>query len=91
MMEDAATAEISRSQLWQWLHHGAKTDTGQPITKEWLTSLADEEMVKIKESVGEKAFNTTPYVEARDIMLDLTFNKNFVEFLTLPAYAALKT
>ncbi len=89
MMEDAATAEISRSQLWQWLHHGAKTDAGQPIDQPWLTQLADEEMVKIKASVGEELFASVPYAKARAIVLDLTFRPDFVEFLTLPAYDAL--
>jgi malate synthase len=89
LMEDAATAEISRSQLWQWLHHGAKTDADQAITKEWLTQLADEELAKIKASVGEEAFANVPYAKARGMVLDLVFNKEFTEFLTLPAYAAL--
>lgn len=89
LMEDAATAEISRSQLWQWLNHGAKTDAGKAITKEWVSSLADEEMVKIKESVGDAGFNAAPYGKAREIVLDLTFNPQFLEFLTLPAYDAL--
>lgn len=89
MMEDAATAEISRSQLWQWLHHGVNTDAGQAIDEPFITRLADEEMVKIKESVGEQAFAAVPYARARQIVLDLTFRKDFVEFLTLPAYDAL--
>jgi malate synthase len=90
MMEDAATAEISRSQLWQWLHHGSKTDAGHPIDKQWITQLADEEMAKIKESVGDQQFAAVPYARARGIVLDLTFNPKFVEFLTLPAYEALE-
>ena len=89
LMEDAATAEISRSQLWQWVHHDAKTDTGHAITASWIEQLAEEEMQKIAESVGAKNFAETPYSKARDIILDLTFNPQFVEFLTLPAYEAL--
>ncbi len=89
MMEDAATAEIARSQLWQWLHHGAKTDAGDDISIAWITALADDEMLKIAAVVGEEHFANVPYAHARDIILSLTFNKAFVEFLTLPAYDAL--
>ncbi len=85
MMEDAATAEISRSQLWQWQHHGEKTDEGVAITKDYITRLAAEEMEKIKATAAEGL----PYAKARDIVLDLTFRNDFVEFLTLPAYEAL--
>ena len=88
LMEDAATAEISRSQLWQWLHHHQKTEAGQPITQDYITKLAAEEMEKIKEQIGAKNF-TAQYAKARDIVLDLTFRKDFQEFLTLPAYEAL--
>ena len=89
MMEDAATAEIARSQLWQWLHHGTKTDAGVAISESWISQLADEEMQKISDSVGEENFAKTPYAKAKEIILALTFNKAFVEFLTLPAYDAL--
>ncbi len=90
LMEDAATAEISRSQLWQWLHHGASTEEGHPILEELLTAWADEELAKIKKDVGDKAFAALPYARARDLVLQITFDKNYVEFLTLPAYEALQ-
>ncbi|OYW14183.1 MAG: malate synthase A [Rhodospirillales bacterium 12-54-5] len=89
MMEDAATAEISRSQLWQWVHHNAKTDSDTPITIAWIKALAAEEMQKISDMVGEENFVNTPYIEACEIILELTSNTEFVEFLTLPAYEAL--
>jgi len=85
MMEDAATAEISRSQLWQWMHHGAKTDAGQAIDEAFIRKIADEEVVKIHASEG----NALPYDRAKDIVLKLVIDKNYVEFLTLPAYEAL--
>ncbi len=89
LMEDAATAEISRSQLWQWLHHHAKTDAGQAIDEAFITRLADEEMGKIKASVGGKEFTTIPYRKSEALILKLTFDSEYAEFLTLPAYAVL--
>ena len=85
MMEDAATAEISRSQLWQWVHHAAKTDAGQAINEAFIRTIADEEVAKIHASEGNKL----PYDRAKDIVLKLVIDKNYVEFLTLPAYEAL--
>ena len=89
LMEDAATAEISRSQLWQWLHHGASTEDGKPIIAEWLSVLAAEELEKIKASVGDATFARVPYTKAKDLVLKLTLDKNYAEFLTLPAYEVL--
>jgi malate synthase len=89
LMEDAATAEISRSQLWQWLHHGAATDDGKPIIEEWLRVLAAEELEKIRISVGDASFARVPYAKAKDLVMALTCDKHYAEFLTLPAYAVL--
>ena len=89
LMEDAATAEISRSQLWQWVHHGASTVEGHPIIEELVASWADQEMDKLREQIGEKAFAAAPYDRAKQLVLKLTFDNNYVEFLTLPAYEAL--
>ena len=85
LMEDAATAEISRSQLWQWMHHGAKTDDGQAINEAFIRKVADEEIAKIHAAEGNKL----PYVRAKELVLKLVIDKNYVEFLTLPAYEAL--
>ncbi|MBN8543895.1 MAG: malate synthase A [Alphaproteobacteria bacterium] len=85
LMEDAATAEISRSQLWQWLHHGAKTDAGQAIDEAFIRKVADEEIVKIKAAEGDKL----QYDRAKELVLKLVIDKAYVEFLTLPAYEAL--
>ncbi|MEJ0010502.1 MAG: malate synthase A [Alphaproteobacteria bacterium] len=89
LMEDAATAEIARSQLWQWLHHGAKTDAGVAIDEALLTRLAQEELEKIKQSAGDKEFARIPYAKAQTLVMDLTLDPEFTEFLTLPAYEAL--
>ena len=88
LMEDAATAEISRSQLWQWVYHGATLDDGRVIDAALIRTLADEEMVKIKASVGA-AFAALPYAKAQELLLKLVLDEAFVEFLTLPAYEAL--
>lgn len=89
LMEDAATAEISRSQLWQWLHHGQSTIEGHPILEELVASWADQELDKLRAELGEAAFAAAPYEQAKALVLKLTFDKHYVEFLTLPAYAAM--
>lgn len=88
LMEDAATAEIARSQLWQWLHHHATIEGGELVNEELLKRYADEEMQKIAESVGD-AFTKLPYGRAKELVLNMTFDANYTEFLTLPAYKAL--
>jgi malate synthase len=89
LMEDAATAEISRSQLWQWRKHGAAITDGPEIEDELLERLFEEEMEKIKALVGEEAFAAGKYDEARDLFWDMTVSDEFQEFLTLPAYERL--
>lgn len=85
LMEDAATAEISRSQLWQWVHHKAATDDSQPITLERIRQLADEEVAKLHIPVADGA----AVAKAAELLLQLVEDRQFVEFLTLPAYEAL--
>jgi malate synthase len=89
LMEDAATAEISRSQLWQWLHHGAQMEEGKPIIEELIASWADQELDTLRTEIGDAAFNSVPYMRAKELILKLTFADEYVEFLTLPAYEAL--
>ena len=60
MMEDAATAEISRSQIWQWIHHGVELDDGRPVTAELVRQILDEETAKIREQVGEETWRSGP-------------------------------
>ena len=57
LMEDAATAEISRAQIWQWLKHGAKTVDGKKFTKEYFNELFEEELRQIKSTIGEENYN----------------------------------
>ncbi|MEM9836652.1 MAG: malate synthase A [Bacteroidota bacterium] len=89
LMEDAATAEISRTQVWQWIQAGATTDTGQPITQAYVETLLPEEIEKIKAYVGEAAFTNGKFPAAIQLFKDLAFGAEYVEFLTLPAYQML--
>ncbi len=86
LMEDAATAEISRSQLWQWRKHGASITDGPVIDDALLGRLFEEEMDNIREEVGNQAFTSGRYDEARDLFWEMTVSDEFQEFLTLPAY-----
>jgi malate synthase len=87
LMEDAATAEISRSQIWQWIHHGAKLDDdGRTITRELVRQLLDEETAKIRDSVGEETWCAGRPSETREIFEQVALAEELLEFLTLPAY-----
>ena len=86
LMEDAATAEISRSQVWQWIRSAkGKLDDGRKVTREMVAAMIPEEMQKIRELLGI-AFGEGRYTEAAEIFAELVNNDSFVEFLTLPAY-----
>jgi malate synthase len=86
LMEDAATAEISRSQVWQWIRSPKGTlDDGRKVTKDMVAAMIPEEVAKIRELLGA-AWSSGRYDEAAGIFRDLVMNDTFVEFLTLPAY-----
>ncbi|MGH3742927.1 MAG: malate synthase A [Micromonosporaceae bacterium] len=86
MMEDAATAEISRSQVWQWLHNGVTLPDGTPITKDFVESLMDAELATIRERVGEDDFAAGRWDEARTTFAEVALADDYADFLTLPAY-----
>ncbi len=86
MMEDAATAEISRSQVWQWVHHGAALDDGRAVTLDLVDQVIAEELDAWKARLGEAAYDAGKWTEAAAMFRDLVAQKTFVEFLTLPAY-----
>ena len=87
LMEDTATAEISRAQLWQWVHSpNGKLDDGRKINLELFRSMMDEELEKIKKLYGDKAFTTGKFEEAKLLLDQLVSAKDFPEFLTLAAY-----
>jgi malate synthase len=87
LMEDAATAEISRSQVWQWVHHAATLSDGQRVTRELVLQLEEQELDKIRQTLGEDAFASGRFDEARGLFEEVALSDQFVEFLTLPAYA----
>ncbi|MBI1206673.1 MAG: malate synthase A [Azospirillum sp.] len=86
LMEDAATAEISRTQLWQWLHHGSTLDDGRLIDQALCRRLLAEELEGWKARVGEQKYQSGRFAEAAELFLDLIERDDFVDFLTLPAY-----
>jgi len=86
LMEDAATAEISRSQVWQWIRSPKGVlDDGRKVTKVMVAEMIPQELQKIRESLGQ-AYGEGKYDDAAAIFADLVNNDTFVEFLTLPAY-----
>ncbi len=86
MMEDAATAEISRTQIWQWVHHGAKLSDGREVTRDLVREILDEETAKIRKSVGEETWCAGRPAETREIFERVALDRKLLEFLTLPAY-----
>jgi malate synthase len=86
LMEDAATAEIARSQIWQWLKFGAKLDSGRKVTKAFFEKCVSEEMKRVKAEVGDKAFKTGRFREAVALFKKMSTSRSFETFLTLPAY-----
>lgn len=91
LMEDAATAEISRSQVWQWIRNEARLDDGRPVTRELFQRTLDEEMRALREGLGHERFDSGRFAEARALFERLSTADTFEEFLTLPAYEALIT
>ena len=90
LMEDAATAEISRSQVWQWIRHPqGKLSDGPDITEKLVTKVLQEELELIKQTVGDTAFTTDKYEAAAELFSALIVQDDFVEFLTLPGYEKL--
>jgi malate synthase len=86
LMEDAATAEISRTQVWQWLKHGAKLEDGRPIDRDLFHRIIDEELEKTRQMVGDARFKGGKYKEAAKLFRELSEAREFADFLTLPAY-----
>ena len=87
LMEDAATAEISRSQVWQWMRSpkGVLAD-GRKVTRELFHALLEDELGKIPSLVGAEAYAAGRYEEGAKLFEDLSVSDDYVEFLTLPAY-----
>jgi malate synthase len=86
LMEDAATAEICRAQLWQWLHHGARLDDGAQVSESLIDTLLAEELDGIRRSVGRQRYAAGSFSTAARLFGYLITKPDFDDFLTLPAY-----
>jgi malate synthase len=86
LMEDAATAEICRSQIWQWVHHGRQLQDGRTVTADLVRQVLDEETAKIHEQVGEETWQAGRPDETRAIFEHVALSEPLEEFLTLEAY-----
>lgn len=87
LMEDAATAEISRAQIWQWIHNRVKLDDGREVTRELCQSLMDEESAKFKAEIGDEPQRQANLTRAVQIFGDISLQDEFPTFLTVPVYA----
>jgi malate synthase len=90
LMEDAATAEISRTQIWQWLHHGVPLQEGPVVTVELVRRVIDEETNRIRGQVGEEVWQHGRPAETQELFDRVALSDELVEFLTLPAYEYLE-
>ncbi|AXI89486.1 malate synthase A [Streptomyces sp. ETH9427] len=90
LMEDAATAEISRSQIWQWINAGVVLDNGERVTAELARKVAAEELADIRAEIGEEVFAAGNWQQAHDLLLKVALDEDYADFLTLPAYQQLK-
>ncbi|MFQ5671238.1 MAG: malate synthase A [Acidobacteriota bacterium] len=86
LMEDAATAEISRTQIWQWIHHGAKLEDGRTVTQDLFVQILGEEMNAIRRQVGEPGWQRGHLATAVSLFKELATSSSLEEFLTIPAY-----
>jgi len=86
LMEDAATAEISRTSIWQWIHHHKTLNDGTPVTNALFRQWLDEEMMVIREELGEHRFSNGRFSEAARLMEQITTSDTLIDFLTLPGY-----
>jgi malate synthase len=89
LMEDAATAEISRTQIWQWVRHRVTLEDGQPVTKERVARVLDEELEAIRQEVGAERFERGAFAAAKQLFFEVATSDALIEFLTLPAYERL--
>ncbi|MCG9679363.1 malate synthase A [Vibrio sp. Isolate24] len=86
LMEDAATAEISRASIWQWIQHGKSLDNGQVVTKALFEQYLSEEIDVVKEEVGDERYQSGRFEEAAELMTKLTTSDELTNFLTIPGY-----
>ena len=86
LMEDVATAEISRSQVWQWVRTRTRLPDGRQVDAALVRQIADEELARLRGTIGEQAYDSGRFKEARGVFEQVALADEFVDFLTLPAY-----
>ncbi|MBS1264466.1 MAG: Malate synthase A [Acidimicrobiaceae bacterium] len=89
LMEDAATAEISRAQVWQWIRHGSQLEDGRTVTPDLVRDVIDTQMAVIAEDLDPDTYHDLPFDKARTVFEQVALAGEFAEFLTLPAYELL--
>ncbi|MCS6207517.1 malate synthase A [Shewanella baltica] len=89
LMEDAATAEISRASIWQWIQHGKSLSNGKLVTKQLFKDMLVEELSNVKKEVGSDRFTHGKFTQAAVLLEDITTSDELVDFLTLPGYEML--
>ncbi|MFG2497848.1 malate synthase A [Streptomyces sp. NPDC048441] len=90
LMEDAATAEISRSQIWQWINAGVVFENDKTATADLAREVAAAELAAIRAEIGEEAFAAGKWQQAHDLLLQVSLDADYADFLTLPAYEQLR-
>ncbi|MFJ5867315.1 malate synthase A [Streptomyces parvus] len=90
LMEDAATAEISRSQIWQWINADVVFENGEHATADLARKVAAEELAAIRAEIGEETFTSGKWQQAHDLLLQVSLDQDYADFLTLPAYEQLR-
>jgi malate synthase len=90
LMEDAATAEIARSQVWQWVRHRARLEDGREVTAALAGDLEAEELAKIRKAIGDENYDAGRFDEAAELFRRVALGDDLVEFLTLPALERLE-
>lgn len=88
LMEDAATAEISRSQIWQWVRHSAKTKEGRTITPDYVSSILDDEISKLRRELGDK-YSKSQFEAAKNLLAGTILGKDYADFLTTLCYESI--
>lgn len=89
LMEDAATAEISRSQIWQWINADVVFENGEHATADLARKVAAEELAAIREEIGQEAFTSGKWQQAHDLLLQVSLDQDYADFLASPAYEQL--
>ena len=90
MMEDAATAEISRAQIWQFVNYGVELEGGVRVTRDWFGQVYEEELAKVRGEIGAETYDNGRFPEAARLFRELSLAPDFADFLTTPAYQLIK-